>query len=230
MPQSVYLIAPEDDLSDSLSRALKDAGYQVVTFQRGEPAWRAIEQVPPDLAVIDVRLPELDGLELLKQMRQRTDCAVLLMSAQAPEVERILGLELGADDYLIKPFSPRELVARVRALFRRLERQQICGPRRANKVLAYGCLRLDLDARVLSRDQHTMTLTWSEYAILSRLMANPNKVFRRSELLEPVEDGRKSRAVDMHVANLRKKVGELNPGFVPIRSVRGMGYRFAICP
>ncbi len=228
MQQSVYLIAPEEELSGILSQALSAAGYEVVTFARGEQARQAIEQVPPDLAVMDVKLPDLDGLELLKRVRQRTDCAVLLVSSQAPEVERILGLELGADDYLLKPFSPRELVARARALFRRLERQQISGPGRASKILTYRSLQLDMDARILVRDGQKRALTWSEYAILSRLMSNPTRIYSRSELLEPTPDGRESRAVDMHVANLRKKVGELNPGFQPIRSVRGLGYRFAI--
>lgn len=226
MPKSVYLVEDEPDLSSILGRFLNGAGYDVVAFGRGDQALEAIRQNPPDLAILDVMLPGLDGLELLRQMRHATDCPVLLISARAAEVDRVLGLELGGDDFLPKPFSARELVARVKALFRRLERQE-SPPEQPLKGLRYRTLYLDLDRKTLDCGPRSQSLTLSEFFILHRMMASPTKIFTRQELLEPpvVYRGGDSRAVDMHIANIRKKVAELKAGFLPLTSVRGVGYR-----
>lgn len=230
MTKSVYLVEGQRELSTILSGLLCAAGFEVLAFDRGEQALQAVACAPPDVAVIDLTLSGAGGLDLLKLVRQTTDCAVLLISEGASELDRILGLELGADDYLSKPFSARELVARVRALFRRLEREHLYRADGAHKLLTYRNLSLNLDTKILICDSREITLTSSEYDILSRLMTNPVKIYTREELLASSnESGRaESRAVDMHIANLRKKLKSLTPGFRPIRAVRGMGYRFGI--
>jgi DNA-binding response OmpR family regulator len=227
MPKSVYLVEDEVDLCSILTCFLSAAGFDVVPFSRGDQAIQAFQRLPPDLAVLDLMTAGCDGLELLKRLRAKSDCPVLLISDQATEIDRVLGLELGADDYLPKPFSARELVARVKALFRRLERQQSAAGPRPDRGLSYRTLHLDLDRKTLGCGSSEASLTLSEFFILSKMMAQPSKTFARAELLEPpvVYRGGDSRAVDMHIANLRKKVAELQPGFVPLLAVRGVGYR-----
>lgn len=227
MSKSVYLVEDEPDLSTILGRFLQSAGYDVVPFGRGDVALEAIRQVPPDLAILDLTLPGLSGLDVLQGMRRRTDCPVLLISARVAEVDRILGLEMGADDYLPKPFSARELIARVKALFRRVERQQ--APPETGRIpgISYRTLYLDRERKTVCCGDRSSSLTLSEYSILSRLMAHPGKTYSRRELLEPpvVRRGGDSRAVDMHIANLRRKITELRPGFLALQSVRGVGYK-----
>lgn len=227
MPKSVYLVEDEPDLSSILGRFLQGAGFDVVPFHRGDLALEAICKVPPDLAILDLMLPGLDGLEVLKGMRQETDCPVLLISARVTEVDRILGLELGGDDYLPKPFSARELVARVKALFRRIERQAAPPENPRRRGVSFRTLYLDLERKTVSCGSRSASLTLSEYSILSRMMAHPSKTFTREELLEPpvVYRGGDSRAVDMHIANLRRKITDLAPGFMTLQSVRGVGYK-----
>ena len=227
MGKSVYLVEDEPDLSAILVKFLQAAGFDVSAFARGDLALEAIRRLPPDLAILDVMLPGLDGLEVLKGLRVATDCPVLLISARAAEVDRILGLELGGDDYLPKPFSAREVLARVRALFRRVERQEDSQRSPHHPGLTYRTLHLDVDRRTINCGGNSAPLTVSEFLILSRLMANPSRSFGRDELLEssPKEGGSDSRAVDMHVAKLRRKIADLQPGFPVLHSVRGVGYR-----
>ncbi len=227
MPKSVYLVEDEPDLSSILGRFLQSAGFDVVPFCRGDLALEAIRKVPPDLAILDLMLPGLDGLEVLKGMREQTDCPVLLISARVAEVDRILGLELGGDDYLPKPFSARELVARVKALFRRIERQEAPPETARRQGVSYRSLYLDRERKTVSCGDRSSALTLSEYSILSRMMAHPAKTYTREELLEPpvVYRGGDSRAVDMHIANLRRKITDLRPGFSALQSVRGVGYK-----
>lgn len=228
MSHCVYLVEERTELSNPLTCLLTAAGFQVLLFDRGEQALQAFRSTPPDVAVIDITRPGCNGLDLLSKVRQSTDCPVLLLSEAASEIDRILGLELGADDYVSKPFSAREIVARVRALFRRLEREHLARANEANRLVTYRNLSLNLDTKRLACDTRETALTFSEYDILSRLMTNPIKIYRREELLEPSLHKGESRAVDMHIANLRKKLKELAPGFRPIRAIRGMGYRFGI--
>lgn len=226
MPR-IYLVEDEAELSQIVTTYLEKAGYVVTCFGDGQRAAEALENHPPDLLILDIMLPGLDGIEILKRLRRTSDIPVLLVSAKRAEVDRILGLELGADDYLPKPFSARELVVRVKALFRRVERQN----RReapTTETVAAGGLHLDLTRRMLGREESWTSLTVSEYAILERMMQAPGQLFSREQLLENLGGSKNhdSRAIDMHIKNLRQKCRDLGASGQPLRSVRGQGYRF----
>jgi two-component system alkaline phosphatase synthesis response regulator PhoP len=167
-------------------------------------------------------------MDMLKAVRAQSDCFLLLISAQASELECILALELGGDDYIGGPFSLRQLVAKVKALFRRLDRPaRPAASSPKAKSLRYGGLRLDIASGVLSRGKLQTSLTISEVFILEQMMVSPTRIFTREELLQESllsRDG--SRAVDMHIANLRKKISNLGVSFAAINAVRGKGYRF----
>lgn len=229
MSRKVFLILEElDDLALIIDHALASLGYEVTVFEPYDNVLEAIEQKPPDLAIIKMVQRGFERMDLLKAVRAQSDCFLFLISAQASELECILALELGADDYLGGPFSLRQLLARVKAFFRRYDRQAIpvVEPPKA-KGLVYDDLRLDIANGVLRRGKLETALTLSEVFILERMMHSPARVFNRHELLQESLGSRDgSRAVDMHIANLRKKISNLGVSFAPIRAVRGKGYRF----
>lgn len=220
----IYLVEDEPSLCDILQRHLEGAGYSVTAFNRGDLALERIQEDPPDLAVLDIMLPGLDGLSMLREIRSRQDFPVLFISARKSELDRVLGIELGADDYLVKPFSSRELVARVRALFRRVDRENTPeGAEMPSRSVQSRRLLLDLDRRRLYNGAQAVELTQLEFNLLGRLMASQSVVISRTSLLEGSSD---SRAVDVHIKNLRRKVEGLGlPGTI-IETVRGVGYRF----
>lgn len=221
----IYLVEDEPSLCDILQKHLEGAGYEVTSFNRGDDALRRIQEQPPDLAVLDIMLPGLDGLSVLREIRTRQNFPVLFISARKSELDRILGIELGADDYLVKPFSSRELVARVRALFRRVDRERAPeAVESAGRTVQTRRLSLDLDRRRLYCGAQGVELTGLEFHLMGRLMANVSVVIPRGNLLE--EAASDSRAVDVHIKNLRRKVEGLGlPGTI-IETVRGIGYRF----
>lgn len=221
----VFLVEDDIELARVLTNYLEDAQYEVTTFHRGDLALKAILAETPDLAILDIMLPGLDGLEILKKIRRTSGLLVLFISAKQSEFDKILGLELGADDYLAKPFSAREMVARVKALFRRKERQR--QPTRT-AVLKAGGIAVDLDRKAIFSGSKDVPLTASEFSILVRMMRAPGRTFSRRELADCVLDGesvQSPRAIDVHIRNLRKKFEEVTPAS-PLRSVRGIGYRF----
>jgi len=221
----IYLVEDEPSLCDILQRHLEGAGYRVTSFHRGDEAMRRIQEDPPDLAVLDIMLPGLDGLSILREIRARQNFPVLFISARKTELDLVLGIEMGADDYLVKPFSSRELVARVRALFRRVARERAAEPADPHShAVSSRRLVLDLDRRRLYSGAQAVELTQLEFHLMGRLMANSSVVIPRSSLLE--EASSDSRAVDVHIKNLRRKVEGLGlPGTI-IETVRGVGYRF----
>jgi DNA-binding response OmpR family regulator len=222
----VFLVEDDVELAEVLAKYLENARYETTVFHRGDLALEAIVGTPPDLVVLDIMLPGLDGLEILREIRSRGDSLVLFISAKGSEIDQVLGLELGADDYLVKPFSAREMVARVKALFRRAERESGALEITRSEVLEIGGLSLDLERKTIFSKDKEMTLTSSEYCILLRMMRAPGKTFSRQDLSDCLdrENLHGSRAVDVHVRNLRKKVAELGP-VCPLQSVRGVGYR-----
>ncbi len=226
MPR-IYLVEDEAELSQIVTTYLEKAGYSVTCFGDGGRAMTALESHPPDLVILDIMLPGLDGIEILKRLRTQSDIPVLVVSAKRSEVDRILGLELGADDYLPKPFSARELVVRVKGLFRRVERQNRSEPRVTETVVC-GSLSLDLSRRMLGSDGSWVSLTVSEYAILEYMMQSPGRLFSRDQLSVQIGGSKNhdSRAIDMHIKNLRQKFRDLGVAGQPLRSVRGLGYRF----
>ena len=226
--RSIYLVEDDQELAKILAVHLKNSGFEVSLFHRGDVALRALMDRPPDLAILDIMLPGVDGLEILRQLRRdRSRMLVMLASAKGAEIDRVVGLELGGDDYLVKPLSGREMVSRVKALFRRREREQTPRKGPSGHSLQVGRLTLDLDKNILFGLDGEVGLTPSEFQIIMRMMRAPGRTFTRDELGACLEtEGQiHSRAVDVHIGNLRKKVSQTGVTLDPIQSVRGVGYR-----
>ncbi|MER7038413.1 response regulator transcription factor [Streptomyces microflavus] len=214
----VLVVEDERHIADLQRLYLTREGFGVHTEGDGAAGLAAVRRLRPVAVVLDIGLPGLDGTEFCRRLRAADDWTpVILVTARDEEADRILGLELGADDYVTKPFSPRELVARVKAVLRRS-----AGPRTAG-VRSVGRLRLDPLRRTVHRDGEPVELTTTEFNLLAHLLARPGQVFGRDQLLSQVwgyADYRDSRVVDVYVSQLRAKLGDASP----IRTVRGVGY------
>jgi DNA-binding response OmpR family regulator len=227
-PQTILLVEDTRELADVIARELEAAGYHVVRATDGRAALERHERERPDLILLDWMLPGLSGLDVLRHIRQTAPTPVLMLTARGEEADRVIGLELGADDYLPKPFSMRELVARVRALLRRDEllRQTIAADRDGDdSVIAYGPLRLDSERHLAELDGEPLELTPNEFNLLRLLARHPGRAFSRGYLLDTVwgqDYVTGDRAVDNAMFRLRKKLGPLGES---IEAVWGVGYR-----
>ena len=223
MPEAkILLVDDERSILDLVTVYLKPEGYQVFTAVDGPSALKAARAFKPDLIVLDVMLPGMDGVEVLSQLRRESAVYVILLTAKAEETDKIVGLSVGADDYLTKPFSPRELVARIKAALRRLRSGQAL-PDQA--VLAFPHVRIDTGSRKVSVDDRQLELTSIEFELLRALAEHAGRVLSREQLLEKVwgyDYYGEIRVVDVHVGHIRRKLGE--DRF--IATVRGAGYRF----
>lgn len=221
----IALVIEDDEaISDLVAAYLEQAGFDVLRESTGEGGLEAAERRQPRVVVLDLGLPDLDGLELCKRLRGSADVPILILTARDEEADRIIGLELGADDYVTKPFSPRELVARVRAVLRRVEP----GPRDA-QLLELGDLCIDLRSRRVTVGGSTVELRTLEFELLAELARRPGQVVSRDHLLDRVwglSFAGGTRTVDVHVAQLRKKLGCHHL----IKTVRGVGYRMLESP
>ena len=210
-------------LTDYLGRY----GFRVRALHRGDTGLKAALEKNYSLVLLDVMLPGLDGFEVLRRIRAASPVSVLLLTARGEDVDRIVGLEIGADDYLSKPFNPRELLARIRAILRR---SQNTAPAADQNLLRVGGLELNRAARMVTDDGNKIELTDVEFALLEALMRAPGKVVAREEISEGVL-GRKfhpfDRSLDMHVSRLRRKLGERG-GEERVKTIRGVGYQLAI--
>jgi DNA-binding response OmpR family regulator len=223
-----HVLVVEDELSIAeLVRAyLERDGYAVVWASSGEQALAEIGRHPVRLVVLDIGLPGIDGFEVCRRLRARTAVPIVILSAREDEVDRVAGLEAGADDYVVKPFSPRELVARVKAVLRRAD-GRLAGDRSASadeEVLAAGGVTLDRAAREVAVDGERVDLTAREFDLLAALLANAGRVLSRDRLLEDawgLDFAAGTRTVDVHVAQLRRKLGRA----ALIETVRGAGYK-----
>jgi two-component system alkaline phosphatase synthesis response regulator PhoP len=196
----------------------------------GSSALDLARQHAPEVVVLDLMLPGLDGLEVCRRLRTFSDAYVIMLTAKAEEIDRIIGLEVGADDYLTKPFSPRELVARVRAMLRRPRRSGAEAQSDVAPPQRFGALLIDHARHEVRLDDTIVTLTSLEFALLTTLAAHPGRVFTRAQLLERVwgdDYFGDDHVVDVHIANLRKKLGDVPSVPQFIETVRGAGYRFA---
>ena len=224
MPTRILIVEDDPDIAELVSRYLDKAGFITERAASGREALQAIAAKPPELLVLDLMLPHVDGLEICRLVRANEVTAaipIIMLTARAEESERIVGLELGADDYLAKPFSPNELVARVRALLRRAHRGT--GP--AAKTLAYGPIALDTDRHLVSAGGQDVTLTAKEFLLLEYLMQHRGRVLSRDVLLTDVWGYRYTggtRTVDVHVRRLREKLPVLADGLV---TVKQFGYK-----
>lgn len=226
---TVLIVDDEANLVELIREYLAREGYEVLEAGDGQAALRLVGECQPDLVILDLMLPGLDGIEVCRRLRQSSDAYVLMLTARAEEVDKLIGLAVGADDYLTKPFSPRELVARVKALLRR-PRNESPNTAPTSTVLRRGDLVIDTGRYEVLRRGEPIALTAREFALLVTLATHPAHVFTREQLLERVwEDAYyDDHVVAVHVGNLRKKLEDdpARPRYV--ETVRGAGYRFRI--
>jgi DNA-binding response OmpR family regulator len=229
MPVSstVLLVDDEDSIQKLLTYPLEREGFRVVQARDGEEALERFEQQQVDLVVLDLMLPKLDGLEVCKRLRSRSAVPIIMLTARDDELDKVLGLELGADDYITKPFSIREFRSRVRALLRRASLQR--DDQRDGEVIEQDGLRIDLAKRTVEVGGAEAALTYVEFELLSILAANPGRVYTRRALLENLwgdAEFRDQRTIDVHVRHLREKLERDSRNPELILTVRGVGYRF----
>ncbi len=223
MSGRVLIVEDEEKLAALLRDYFAHAGFDVEVLHRGDQVQASLQRRPVDLLVLDLQLPGLDGLAVCRALRAAgPDPAILMLTARVDEVDRLLGLELGADDYVCKPFSPREVVARARAILRRLRPQVETDGR-----LSVGPVRVDPLAHTASAGGHALSLTPIEFGLLTAMLEQPQRIWSRAQLLERVRGTDFSgyeRNIDGHVKNLRRKLRGALDGRDPIRSVYGIGY------
>jgi DNA-binding response OmpR family regulator len=223
--QTILVVDDEPKIATLARDYLEHAGFAVVTAGDGPTALATVRQRRPDLVVLDLGLPGLDGLDVTRQLRRDSSIPIVMLTARDDELDKLLGLELGADDYVTKPFSPRELVARVRAVLRRAER-----PPEAGETIRAGDVTLDVPRMRAEVAGRAVDLTPTEFQLLATLAARPGRIFTRAQLLDAVRGvtfETYERAIDSHVKNLRRKLepDPRRPRYV--LTVYGVGYRFA---
>ncbi len=222
MKQHILIVEDESKIAGLLRDYLEQSGFSTAILARGDEVIPRVKKRPPDLMLLDLMLPGMDGMEVCRELRKFSNIPVIMITARVEEIDRLLGLELGADDYICKPFSPREVVARVKAVLRRVL------PRPADPKITAGPIVLDKDLHQASIDDAPLNLTPSEFGRLHVLMAAPNRVFSRNDQLNKVQgydfEGY-DRTIDTHVKDLRKKIAERLPGHEVIGAVYGVGYR-----
>ena len=222
--KTILVVDDEKRLVSLVESYLTQEGYRVVTAYNGKEALTVARRESPDLIVLDVMMPEMDGYEFMRQHRAERNTPIIMLTARVDDDEKVIGLEVGADDFMTKPFRPRELVARVRALLRRAGEQEPTA-----KVVKAADIILDRDGRTVKVGEKFLELTPSEFDILTALMTSPGRVYSRLDLLDIVQGVRYEgyeRTIDTHVKNLRGKI-EKNPRSPKyIETVYGVGYRF----
>lgn len=221
MTTKILVIDDEPSIVNLVSAYLKPEGYEVYTASDGIAGLKAAKTYKPDLIVLDLMLPGLDGIELLSRLRRESDVYVILLTARTEETDKIVGLSVGADDYVTKPFSPRELVARIKSALRRLKAGTGSGE---SVVMSFKRVTIDAGARIVTVDNQPIDLTAIEFNLLIALAENRGRVLTREQLLEKVWGGSyfgEMRVVDVHLGHIRQKLaGDF------ITTVRGVGYRF----
>ncbi len=224
MTQTILVVDDEPEIVRLVRSYLEQEDYRVVTAYDGEEALYATRHEKPDLVVLDILMPRMDGLEFTRRVRREQDVPIIMLTARADETDRIVGLEMGADDYVTKPFSPREVVARVRAVLRRAQPADEQGP----PVLRVGPITLDRVTHTVTVDSEPADLTPTEFDVLEVLMTTPGRVYSRTEILEAVQGvafEAYERTVDAHIKNLRHKIEPEPSDPRYILTVRGVGYR-----
>ncbi len=223
--KQILIVDDEKELVSSISDYLRQAGYRTIGAFDGTSALAEFEKRQPDLVILDLGLPDIDGLDVAKEIRRKTQVPIIMLTARAQEIDRIVGLEIGADDYIAKPFSPRELVLRVQAVLRRL-----AGPT-PEAPLRIGDLVVDFSAREVRRGGRVIDLTPTEFDLLAYLARRPNRVFTRLQLLRDVQGYTTPalmRNIDNHIMNLRRKI-EPDPTTPRIiKTVYGVGYKLVL--
>jgi DNA-binding response OmpR family regulator len=225
---TILLVDDEEAVQKLLTYPLEREGYRVVSARDGEEALARFAAESPDLVVLDIMLPRVDGLEVCKRLRARSTVPIIMLTARDDELDKVVGLELGADDYITKPFSIREFRSRVRALLRRAKLPAYQGEE-GDEVLTADGLRIDIGRRTVELHERSIQLTYVEFELLRTMAAQPGRVFSRKMLLEELWGGseyREPRTIDVHVRHLREKLEQEPREPELIHTVRGVGYRF----
>ena len=227
MHTTILIIEDDPNTANLITVYFEREGFKTIKAADGKAGLVKAGRDKPDLVILDLMLPEMDGWEVCRRLRQQSDVPVIMLTARGDEIDRVSGLSLGADDYVVKPFSPRELVERVKAVLRRVQRSIV----EDTRVLSHATLMLDLKNRRVSVDGKSIDLTPHEYSLLKTLMASPGRIYTRDELLDrlyPMGDAMViDRVVDVHIGKLRQKIEPNPPDPQYILTVRGIGYRFA---
>lgn len=219
MPKKILIVDDEPQIVEICKDYLKAAGYETVTANNGQQGVSLARREKPDLIVLDLMMPEMDGLEVTRTIRRESDVPIIMLTARVEETDKLIGLELGADDYITKPFSPRELVARIRVVLRRVTSAP------ESDVIRVGNIELDRAHYEVHLSEKNIPLTSTEFEILATLMSQPGRIFSRAQLLTAthgVTFESLERAIDSHIRNLRRK---LEPADL-IVTVHGVGYKF----
>jgi two-component system alkaline phosphatase synthesis response regulator PhoP len=224
LSKKILVVDDEPEIVKLVRAYLEQAGFSVVTAAEGQEALAVFRHEYPNLVILDLNLPGMDGLDVCRALRRTSDVPIIMLTARIEETDRLIGLELGADDYVVKPFSPREIVARTRAVLRRAEGEPV-----SPDILNSGDLSLDLIRRTATLAEEVLDLTTMEFDLLTLLVMHPGQVFTRIQLLERLQEHAYlgyERTIDVHIKNLRKKLRDdpKNPHF--IGTVRGVGYHF----
>ena len=224
----VYVVEDDRNIRDLLAYNLEGSGFEVGAFANGEQGLAAIQKNPPDVLLLDLMLPGIDGYEVCRRLRANSETSgliIIMLTARGEEGDRVLGLEIGADDYIVKPFSNREVVARVRAVLRRVHRQQSGG----SEQIALGRLKLLPDKREVYKGKNVVELKTKEYELLFFLMENAGKALSRKQILDAVwgfDYYGETRTVDVHVSQLRLKIEDDPETPKYIKTLRSIGYKF----
>ena len=227
---TIALVDDERSITTSLRMALEQEGYKVRVYNDGASALEAMTEDPPDLAVLDIKMPRMDGMELLRRLRQKTSLPVIFLTSKDEEIDELFGLKMGADDYIAKPFSQRLVVERVKAVLRRFAPKDAQNAAAAQaQILERGKLKLDPERHTCVWDSKNVTLTVTEFLILQALATRPGVVKSRDALMDAAYDDQvyvDDRTIDSHIKRLRKKFKVVDDDFDVIETLYGVGYRF----
>jgi two-component system response regulator ChvI len=230
MQQTIALVDDDKNILTSVSMALEAEGYRVRTYNDGEEALQGLSHQPVDLAILDIKMPRMDGMELLTKLKSSSNLPVIFLTSKDDEVDEVLGLRMGADDYIKKPFSQRLLIERIRTLLRRAELSEEKTVKKADSVLVRGPLVMDTDRHSCTWDGRDVQLTVTEFLLLKALASRPGHVKSRDQLMDAaygesiyVDD----RTIDSHIKRLRKKFRQVDDSFSQIETLYGVGYRYS---
>lgn len=231
MAKKILVVDDDAHIREVVCFALKKSQFETIEAEDGLQALQSVADLTPDLVILDIEMPEMDGIEVCKKIRQQSSLPIFFLSSHDEEYERILGLELGADDYITKPFSPRELVARVKALFRRLEAKSESSIKHKEKTIyQQGLLRLDCRCRQVDWNGQEVVLTATEFEIMKILLQHPGHVYSRNRLMDQAYGDNvivSDRTIDSHLRRIRSKFKAL--GATPIETVHSIGYKLNQC-
>jgi two-component system response regulator RegX3 len=228
MATRILFVEDEPSISDPFSKALAREGFEPIVARTGREALALAERMPPDLVLLDLNLPDTDGRDIARELRRRGDTPIVMLTARGTEMDRIVGLEIGADDYVVKPFSGAEVIARIRAVLRRSKRTD--AGETPSEPVTVGALTLDFGARRVTLDGAELELSRKEFDLLAELVRNAGRVVSREDLMDRVWDENwfgSTKTLDTHVGWLRRKLGDDTASPRYLHTVRGVGFRFS---